>query len=1656
MHTDQEVLAALRTHFNQEQLAAVLDRLLRVPEAWTALHDPAFLHEIAESSPNANLTPSHLASVALGGSLHSDLQRILADAHADRVRQVWEEAAIGVVVQRDLLNTALLGIEFGRRLEAGQEGLLQRVAESPSIWRSPVALAWPTISDPEMLLGKLLDHGKSHFAIQITLANFPASEAAGYLTRNANGSTAQMLQQITRGGEMGLAGSLSVSTDGGTDKLSHLLIEAITRRVSGEHKAARSSLNRAWETATEDSARIADFTADQARISGDPVTELEANRKALEIIPTPLRRARTALSLLSLDRSGEALSLLSGADQSVEEQIAAGLAQSHRSDSRELLGNALVLMNDPIEEDWFSLLADGLIEANDWAGAVEAAKVHVVHHPSSKVAHQDLARILFAAGDAEAAAEQAAIALALNPSSQSALKLQAEIQDGIGNHAESFGHWRQVSTLEGKDLAKYAIEADEFDFAGSILDEMPSSSDKTVLEGMVLSSSGDRSGAIAKYRDAIRKSPNDIQAYQSLSAAQMAAGENVEATNTLTEGVQANPKEVILRRLLSNHLQIQGKSSEALDIAADAWGLDQNNIPAGLEYANLLSELGHVDRALEILRQAVKRQPLSWEVGLALAKVYERRGDIAQAARAIRPLPSSAPPEAYFYSARIQLKAGADGPQLRLATENLETAKLGGWAEPSLDYWLGRAFEHAERFEEALVRYGQAQQLLPVGDYELREEAALGSARAALGLGEISRALAILEEAQVQFPRSARILAARSDVYTIAKLPDKALEVAEQAVELDPEETHAWHALGDSLAKSGDFRGAVKAIERLSALDPEASEGWLTLARLASNSQDQRIARRSVAEALWRGRRNPKALQDTANYLEEQGNFASAIRVMKSATRIQPKDPQLQGVLARVLEASGEYQGAFEAWQTNIALAPGEPEPLRRSAACAQKLGLGSQSVKLLAKAVAIEPGNPWLRRDLAKSHLMQGEVRQGLLSYAAAVKSAPNDASLLCEAAEAALRAGDARYALALLGKMESVLTDSGRARAAKGEALLLLDKREQAVASLSEAIEQGYETARTFSMLAVSAPDRGRAMTFLEQARNASVKSAHDAVWRARAEIRLFNGEQAIEVLEGWKADPYAAQEVIRLGLRIRDMLWLFGVSDAVSSLQETAVIGLVQGSLEDLQTHNLSDPSLDAWFRIEKAPSDLAKFIDQDPMGWIGEAIAIAHLKDDRLVAAKEAIEQVALIRAAAEWSPLLIGMIHETGGREADARAAYRSGSESSPVATYLLGRAYKRGGSLERAASHIGAAVIEAPDQHRWQYHLALVYSELGDDDSALAHFQDAVTKDPKNPEYLLSLAGAYATSGHLNQALEGYTSALAYGSDSVAAHREAGQVALHQGAFDQAYAWFERAITLAPSDIDSLVGSAKASIARGDKDQAEERLGAAIQQAPNDPRVLLGTGHVSAGSGDFEAAMKSFEQALQAGADPNVVRRGESKVLAQQGKYSKAAEVMQETLNSDPADHRLWHELAEALEAGSDLDGAEQAIGEAIRISPANPDYRLALGRISRKAGNLDRAIEELRQAESVDSEDPRIPIEAGLVYEDRREFTRALDSYLKAVEIDTNSLQAHYRAGILLRTLKAYRKAGEMLKRAAELAPTNQEVMHQLAAVRALELVHG
>jgi tetratricopeptide (TPR) repeat protein len=148
--------------------------------------------------------------------------------------------------------------------------------------------------------------------------------------------------------------------------------------------------------------------------------------------------------------------------------------------------------------------------------------------------------------------------------------------------------------------------------------------------------------------------------------------------------------------------------------------------------------------------------------------------------------------------------------------------------------------------------------------------------------------------------------------------------------------------------------------------------------------------------------------------------------------------------------------------------------------------------------------------------------------------------------------------------------------------------------------------------------------------------------------------------------------------------------------------------------------------------------------------------------------------------------------------------------------------------------------------------------------------------------------------------------------------------------------------------------------------------------------------------------------------------------------------------------------LADALEATDDYPAAGQALEAALRLRPRSAELNVRLARVERKSGQLDHALDLLRQAEAIDPMQPELALEQGHVYEARRELDHALDAYCRSTEVNPRSPEAFRRAGHMFKSLKAYAEAEAMLQQAADLDPTDTATLQQLAAVRALELVHG
>ncbi len=1668
MQTHREILTALRTHYSEGELALVLGRLLRVPEAWRALSNPVFLEEVVSSQPPVHLTPSHLAALALGGELTERIEVGLLQPHAQRAERLWQRALSDSGEDRDLFETALIGLTLAHQLSENP-AMLEQLLPDVDRWRSPLCVAWPALDRAEAVLADLLHAGAHRLAAQIVLSNLPADEAASYLARNANGSTVALLLEISRAGETALIDTMSLPKAVSTshrDGLTPLLLQAIGHSAAGEAESASSILGQAWESASQTTAHVADFTADIARALGDLVTEVEANQRALETVPTPSRRARTAHSLAKHDRVADALALLSNSADSIEEQIALGCIQADNGQPEQAASTLkraasdLAQVRQSLDHDWLAVMTGGLRRCGELEGAIRVAQEQVAAFPANASARNQLAVLLAEAGAWDDSASEAELAVSLAPQADDYRQTLARAYEKLGAFAQALNQRQLQAAPDPKALSFDAIQVGEFELAGSVVEQMltddPASVEAHIVLGRILAAKGETASANAAFQEAIRLGPESVEARLALASWQQSSGDLESAGQNLMQACQLDPSNGQVHGKLAEWMVAMGRESEAAEAAAKAVELNPDQVDYKLEHAKLLVDLGHLDQALSELQSAARQAPRDWRIGIAIAEAYEKSGDPRWAAQQLPQLPATAGPKDWLTVGRIGIQAALD---LGGALEALDQAEQLGCSDPSLHFWYARGLEQEEQYQGASERYAKAISSIEPGSVELREQSTLGQARCELRRGHISAALAVLDDARQTFGGGSRVLALTSQVYRSAKLLDKAVEVAQQAVDVDPSDPTGWEALSEALAGSADFEAAFSAAERHSSLSPDSVRPWIQIGQLAADGGETALARKALAQAAWRARGDPTNLVRVASALSDLGHSRTAIQAIRAAVRQRPDDPAMRRSMAELYEYSGQLESALEAWQECARLVPNDEQPLRRAAVCAEQLGRSQKSIELLEQAQTVNPKSPGLRRRLASAYVAHGQVGRGIQTYSSALREAPNDASLAMEAAEAALLAGAAREALGFVGRAEQLAADEGRVQAALAEGYLLLNERGRAAKAIEKAVEHGESSGRVLAVLSIVRPDRAGAAQALSQA---VPESAHDAIWIARAHRRLFEFEPAVQTLWRWNTEPAAIAELIRTELRMRDAGWLMQYADA-SLLSDTWPTEVkVDQLLEELQQYQPEQRLVDmltAWAAAAEAPSGLAQFVEEDSSGELSEALTIAHLKQDALEQAVEAIALTKEINPEAEWLKLLEGISLELSGQHEQARSSFRKATDGGPLvplAEYLIGRSYANSGSSERARTHIGKAVTEWMRQPAWQHRLGEIYLEAEQPDAALGHFQSATEADPANPIYQVDLAKTYQACGQLLQAENAFRLALQDEQPSPETFRLAGQVALQIDRPDEAATRFERACELAPDDALAHIGAANAAAALGKKQLAEKHLRAAIQLDPDRPEVLLGQGQVLMQTGKSAAAMEAFERALQVGADPAQVHRHQSKLLMKQGETQQALNALRQAVEAEPDDDATWHELAQALEAQSDLKGADEAIGQALRISPRNPVYRLKLAQISRRAGNLDRALEELRVARKTVPHDPRLAVETGLVHEDRREYSRALDAYREAIEIDPTCLQAYYRAGMLLRTLKAYRRAGEMLKQAAELAPINKDVMHQLAAVRALELVHG
>ncbi len=372
-----------------------------------------------------------------------------------------------------------------------------------------------------------------------------------------------------------------------------------------------------------------------------------------------------------------------------------------------------------------------------------------------------------------------------------------------------------------------------------------------------------------------------------------------------------------------------GDPERALTEVEQALRLRPGWVQALVQRAQVRVKQGELDAAARELARAIERDPDRIELRVTYARVLLEQRDIegarAQFRKVIELQPDNA--DAHYSLGLLALDRG----EPKVAERHFRRLLALGQREQEAYYYLGRIAEMRDDPKAAIEWYDRVQQ----GDYLF--DAQVRSARLRAGMGDLSSARRMLHELRLRNPHIAvrlylvegdLLVAAGQyrqafDMYStvLAELPDNSdiryaralvaeklgdIALAEQDLraitEREPENAHAWNALGYTLAdRTGRLQEALRYIRKALELAPEEpaiidSMGWVQY-RLGHLQEAEAWLRKA-----WEKSRDPEIAAHLGEVLWQAGKRDEARRVWNEGAKQGADNPVLRETRERFLK----------------------------------------------------------------------------------------------------------------------------------------------------------------------------------------------------------------------------------------------------------------------------------------------------------------------------------------------------------------------------------------------------------------------------------------------------------------------------------------------------------------------------------------------------------------------------------------------------------------------------------------------------------------------------------------------------------------------------------------------------------------------------------
>ncbi|MFW9908815.1 MAG: tetratricopeptide repeat protein [Candidatus Thorarchaeota archaeon] len=196
--------------------------------------------------------------------------------------------------------------------------------------------------------------------------------------------------------------------------------------------------------------------------------------------------------------------------------------------------------------------------------------------------------------------------------------------------------------------------------------------------------------------------------------------------------------------------------------------------------------------------------------------------------------------------------------------------------------------------------------------------------RAWLRIGDIYLEEGKFEHASASFAKvlerdeqNVRALIHQSIALSMLKKWNDAINAAETACKITPDDAEVWRVLGDVNLRAEKNRAAMKALKKASEVDPSDPNVENTMGMLQYKTGNLRDAIRHFRRAIIRDRKNRRAYRNYALVSMELEEWENAAKAWQKYVKLEKNDAIAFDALGTTFARLEDFCGAADAWESS-------------------------------------------------------------------------------------------------------------------------------------------------------------------------------------------------------------------------------------------------------------------------------------------------------------------------------------------------------------------------------------------------------------------------------------------------------------------------------------------------------------------------------------------------------------------------------------------------------------------------------------------------------------------------------------------------------------------------------------------------------------------